>query len=85
MNTMNTRRSLVFLDAFTLLEPQSRFGDKLLIIREFCPHIWECGSKRVKVSVVLYILILVEGAFSQRVVEPRIFSPLNRIGRLDTA
>ena len=31
-----------------LLGPQSRFGDKLLITRVFCPHIWECGSKKVK-------------------------------------
>ena len=31
----------------TLLGPQYRFGDKLLIFRVFCPHIWECGSKRV--------------------------------------
>ena len=32
----------------TFLGPQSRFGDKLLIIRLVYPHIWECGSKRVK-------------------------------------
>ena len=32
----------------TLLGPQSRFGDKLLIIRVPCPHIWECGAKGVK-------------------------------------
>ena len=32
----------------TLLGPQSRFGDKLLIIRVLCPHIWECGAKGVK-------------------------------------
>ena len=32
----------------TPLEPQSRFGDKLLIFRVVCPHIWEWGSKRVK-------------------------------------
>ena len=32
----------------TLLGPQSRFGDKVLTSRVFCPHIWECGSKRVK-------------------------------------
>ena len=31
----------------TLLGPRSHFGDKLLIIRVFCPHMWECGSKRV--------------------------------------
>ena len=37
----------------TLLGPQSRFGDKLLIIRVFCPHIRECGSERVKDSFVL--------------------------------
>ena len=30
-----------------LLGPQSRFGDKLLTIRVLCPHIWECGAKRV--------------------------------------
>ena len=36
------------MEALTLLGPQSRFGDKLLIVRGFCPHIWECGSKRVK-------------------------------------
>ena len=29
----------------TLLGPQSRFGDKLLKFRVFCPHIWECGAK----------------------------------------
>ena len=28
--------------------PQSRFGDKLLLIRVFRPHIWDCGAKRVK-------------------------------------
>ena len=27
------------LQGLTLLGPQSRFGDKLLIIRAFCPHI----------------------------------------------
>ena len=27
-----------WLGAFTLLEPQSRFGDKLLRIRGICPH-----------------------------------------------
>ena len=32
----------------TLLGPHSRFGDKLLTVRVFCPHIWECGAKRVK-------------------------------------
>ena len=32
----------------SLLGPQSRFGDKLLIIRVLCPHIWECGAKGVK-------------------------------------
>ena len=35
----------------TLLVPQSRFGDKLRIIRVFSPHIWDCGSKRVKYDV----------------------------------
>ena len=35
------------LKGLTLLGPQSRFGDKLLIIRLLCPHVWECGSKRV--------------------------------------
>ena len=34
--------------ALTLLGPQSRFGDILLIFRVFRPHIWECGSTRVK-------------------------------------
>ena len=29
--------------ALTLLGPQSRFGDKLLTIRVFCPHLWECA------------------------------------------
>ena len=33
-----------------LLGPESRFGDKLLLFRVFCPHIWECGSKRVNVN-----------------------------------
>ena len=32
----------------TLLGPQSRFGDTLLIIRVLCPHIWDCGAKGVK-------------------------------------
>ena len=32
----------------TLLGPQFRFGDKILIIGVFCPHIWECGAKGVK-------------------------------------
>ena len=27
-------------------------GDKLLIIRVFCPRIWDCGSKRVKVGAM---------------------------------
>ena len=31
----------------TLLEPRSRFGTKLLEFRLVCPHIWDCGSKRV--------------------------------------
>ena len=31
----------------TLLGPHSRFGDKLLTVRVICPHIWECGAKRV--------------------------------------
>ena len=31
----------------TPLGPQSRFGDKLLIIRVLCPNIWECGVKWV--------------------------------------
>ena len=30
------------------LGPQSRFGDKLLVIRVNCPRIWECGAKGVK-------------------------------------
>ena len=34
--------------SLTLLGPQSRFGDKLLMFRVNCPQIWECGSKRVK-------------------------------------
>ena len=29
----------------TLLGPQSRFGDKLFIVRVNCPHIWDCGAK----------------------------------------
>ena len=37
----------VFL-LLTLLGPQSRFGDKLRVIRVLCPHIWECGAKGVK-------------------------------------
>ena len=36
------------IERLTLLVPRSRFGDKLLIIRVFCPPIWDCGSKRVK-------------------------------------
>ena len=36
----------------TPLGPQSRFGDNLHTLRVFCPHIWECGSKRVKVTFV---------------------------------
>ena len=35
-------------NTLTLLGPQSRFGDKLLIIRGNCPHMWECGAKGVK-------------------------------------
>ena len=43
--------SIYFLQfLLTLLGPQSRFGDKLLIFRVNCPHIWECGSKRVNAS-----------------------------------
>ena len=42
-----------------ILGPQSRFGDKLLIIRGLCPHIWECGSKRVKTCRVLLDMSLV--------------------------
>ena len=34
----------------TLLGPQSRFGGKPLIVRVLCPHIWECGAKRVNSS-----------------------------------
>ena len=34
----------------TLLGPQPRFGDKLLGIGVNCPHIWNCGAKRVKSS-----------------------------------
>ena len=33
------------MSVLTLLGPQSRFGDKLLIIRVLCPHIWVCGAK----------------------------------------
>ena len=39
----------------TPLEPQSRFGDKLLEIRVVCPHIWDCGSKRVKTRLWVVI------------------------------
>ena len=39
--------------SLTLLGPQSRFGDKLLIFGVNCPRIWECGSKRVKVEAQL--------------------------------
>ena len=38
---------LVVVLTLTLLGPQSRFGDKLLIIRVLCPHEWECGAKGV--------------------------------------
>ena len=34
-----------------LLEPQSRFGDKLLEIRVVCPQQRGCGSKRVNIEV----------------------------------
>ena len=34
-------------ELLTLSGPQSRFWDKLLIIRVLCPHIWECGAKGV--------------------------------------
>ena len=37
--------------SLTPLGPQSRFGDKLLIFRVVCPHIWEWGSKRVNLHV----------------------------------
>ena len=37
----------IWSQILTLLGPQSRFGDKLLIFRVCCTHIWECGSKRV--------------------------------------
>ena len=48
------RWSVIDLDfcGLTLLGPQSRFGDKLLIIRVNCPHIWECGAKGVKVFLL---------------------------------
>ena len=35
----------------TLLGPQSRFGDRLLIIRVLCPHIWQCGAKGVNKAI----------------------------------
>ena len=41
-------RRHIHLSILTLLGPQSRFGDKLLIFRVNCPQIWECGSKRGK-------------------------------------
>ena len=44
---------LVPKTGLTLLGPQSRFGDKpLIVVRELCPHIWECGAKRVKSYLV---------------------------------
>ena len=45
-NLLAARPSHDGIVLLTLLGPQSRFGDKLLVIRVFCPHIWECGSKR---------------------------------------
>ena len=41
--------SYVRMERLTLIGPQSRFGDKLLIIYVPCPHAWDCGAKRVKV------------------------------------
>ena len=35
----------------TPLEPQSRFGDKLLEIRRVCPQKRNCGSEGVKGEV----------------------------------
>ena len=48
----------------TLLGPQSRFGDKLLIIRVFCPHIWECGSKGVNTSIETAAIVTITGGHS---------------------
>ena len=39
-----------FHPPLSLLGPQSRFGDKLLISRVICPHIWKCGAKRVNAA-----------------------------------
>ena len=36
------------------LGPQYRFGDKLLIVWVLCPHIWDCGAKRVKRGASIY-------------------------------
>ena len=47
----------------TLLEPQSRFGGKLLTIKVFCPHIWECGAKGVKVLVESHLVVIREESF----------------------
>ena len=38
----------------TLLGPQSRFGDKLLIIRVLCPHIYIYGSAVLKELIYYY-------------------------------
>ena len=42
-------------ELLTLLGPQSRFGDKLLIIRVLCPHIWECGVKWVNTTWYIFM------------------------------
>ena len=50
--TTTTRYHVFDLPALTLLGPQSRFGDKLLILRVVCPHIREWGSKRVNAAAI---------------------------------
>ena len=37
-------------EELTPLEPQSRFGDKVLEIEVVRPHLWDYGSKKVEIT-----------------------------------
>ena len=64
-HSKNSHLTLLRGTILTLLGPQSRFGDILLIIRVLCAHIWECGAKgpaiytiNIPVYISLFLLIL---------------------------
>ena len=49
LNVMVGRLGVHHLLLLTLTRPQSRFGDKLLVLCVRCPHIWDCVAKRVNI------------------------------------